>query len=82
MLRKNHGNFFYYLDVAEDGKTAIFIKKKRAIRLNPDRTTTKTKRNIYIRDVDLSEDGLASFHANTSTFDFNILKGMLEGNLK
>lgn len=82
MIRKNKGDFFYYLDVSEGGEIAVFTKKKRAYRHNPDGTISKTKRQIYSINVDLTEDGLALFHANKGNFDFNILKEMLEGSLK
>lgn len=78
MLRKNKGDFFYYLDLSDDNKTATFKKSKRAIRVNPDKTTSKTKREIYTRTVELTEDGLASLHANTSTFDYKVFIEMMK----
>lgn len=77
MIRKNKGDFFYYLEVTEDVKIATFKKSKRAIRVNPDRSTSKTKRELYTRTVELTEDGLASFKANTSDFDHAVLLDML-----
>lgn len=77
MLRKNKGNFFYYLDIMPDGVTATFKKSKRAIRMNPDRTTSKTKRELYSRTVELTEDGLASLRANTSNFDADVFAEMI-----
>lgn len=79
-IRKNKGDFFYYLEVSEAGETAIFTKKKRAIRVNPDRSTTKTKRKVYIKNVELTEDGLAWFKANSGNFDYNILIEMIRNN--
>lgn len=78
ILRKNKGDFFYYLEVLDNGKSVKFTKKKRAIRVNLDRTTTKTKRKVYIKTVDLTEDGLALFKANSGDFDYKIIMEMLE----
>lgn len=77
MIRKNKGDFFYYLEMLPDGVSATFQKSKRAIRVNPDRTKSKTKRVLYVRTVELTEDGLASFKANTSDFDHAVLLDML-----
>ncbi|EEB1245410.1 hypothetical protein GJY02_22785 [Salmonella enterica] len=76
MIRKNKGDFFYYLEMMPDGETFTFEKKMRAFK-EPDGGKIKTKRRLYIKTVRNTADGLASFKANTSDFDHAVLLDML-----
>lgn len=77
MIRKNKGDFFYYLEILPDGISARFQKSKRAIRVNPDRSKSKTKRILYVRTVEFTEIGLNEFKEKTSDFDHSVLLDML-----